>query len=152
MTDVLALSIGLGLLVSLLFSQAFGFTAGGMVVPGYLAMFLTRPGHVVATLAAALATFALVHAISTVMIVYGKRRTALMILVGYIIGALVRTFAGEWMGPMSSEISVIGYIVPGLIAIWLDRQGIVETMSSLVTASVVVRLLLIVVLGSELPQ
>jgi len=152
MTDVLALSIGLGLVVSLLFSQAFGFTAGGMIVPGYLAVFMTRPGHIVATLAASLATFALVHALSTVMIVYGKRRTALMVLVGYAIGALIRAFAGEWLGPMSGDISVIGYIIPGLIAIWLDRQGIVETMSSLVTASVVVRLLLIVVLGSELSQ
>ncbi|MEZ5302915.1 MAG: poly-gamma-glutamate biosynthesis protein PgsC/CapC [Verrucomicrobiales bacterium] len=35
---------------------------------------------------------------------------------------------------------VIGYIIPGLIALWLDRQGIVETLSTLAAASVVVRI------------
>ena len=128
------------------------YAASSVLVPGYLAMFLTRPGHIVATVGAALATYALVHAFSTVVIVYGKRRTALMVLVGYVLGALVRAFAGEWLGPMSDDVSVIGYIIPGLIAIWLDRQGVVESVSSLVTASVVVRLLLIVIIGAELPQ
>lgn len=151
MTDALALSIGLGLLVSLVFSQAFGFTAGGMVVPGYFALYLTRPTHVATTLLTAFATFAIVHAISTVMIVYGKRRTALMILVGYVLGALVRSISPLSVAPFSADLSVIGYIIPGLIAIWLDRQGVIETLSSLLTASVVVRLLLIIVLGTEMP-
>ena len=50
-----------------------------------------------------------------------------------------------------TELQVIGFIIPGLIAIWLDRQGIVETLAALVTASVVVRLILVVV-GAELTQ
>jgi hypothetical protein len=45
---------------------------------------------------------------------------------------------------------VIGYILPGLIAIWLDRQGVVPTLAALVTSAVVVRLILILVVPEEL--
>jgi hypothetical protein len=37
-----------------------------------------------------------------------------------------------------------------LIAIWLDRQGVFSTICSLATASVVVRLVLVVFFGTEL--
>jgi hypothetical protein len=78
------------------------------------------------------------------MIIYGKRRTVLMVLLGYLIGAAVHTLHG---GP---EVHVIGYVIPGLIAMWIDRQGVIETLSALVTAAVVVRLVLVIVAGSEL--
>ena len=45
---------------------------------------------------------------------------------------------------------MIGFIIPGLIAIWIDRQGIIETLAALITASVVVRLILVLVVGTEL--
>ena len=38
-----------GLLVSLLFTELFGLAAGGMVVPGYIALYMTDPLSVVAT-------------------------------------------------------------------------------------------------------
>ena len=42
---------------------------------------------------------------------------------------------------------MIGYIVPGLIAIWMDRQGLVVTVSSALTASILTRLTGLLVLG-----
>ena len=36
MTDLLTVAIGIGLAISLLFSEMFGLAAGGMVVPGGL--------------------------------------------------------------------------------------------------------------------
>jgi hypothetical protein len=69
-----------------------------------------------------------------------------MILTGYLVGMLVRYSAGAFTGP-DIELSVIGFIIPGLIAIWFDRQGIVETLAALVTASIFVRLILILVVG-----
>ena len=152
--ELLPLSIGLGLVVSLIFSEMFGLAAGGMVVPGYFAIFLTRPVPVILTLAAGFATFAIVRALSSVLIIFGKRRTVLMILVGYLLGALVRAILmAHPMTPellRSSDHAIIGYIIPGLIAIWLDRQGVVETFSALLTAAVVVRLLLVLFAGGEL--
>lgn len=171
--NLLALSIGIGLVVSLLFSEFFGLAAGGLVVPGYIALYLTRPLDVGATLAAALLTFFLVRIASTFVIVYGRRRTALMILVGYAMGVLLNTAlaaafeasaeplahgaipAEQALGLAAAgreaiEVGVIGYIVPGLIAIWLDRQGIVPTLAALVTSAVVVRLILILAVPEEL--
>jgi hypothetical protein len=37
-----------------------------------------------------------------------------------------------------------------LIAIWMDRQGVIETLSALITSAVVVRLVLMLVFGMEL--
>ncbi len=150
MIQLLPLAVGIGLAISLLFTEMFGVAAGGMIVPGYLALNLTRPIDVVLTIAAGFVTFAIVHTLSSFMIIYGRRRTVLMILVGYLMGVFLRWAVGgiQFGG---TELTVIGFIIPGLIAIWLDRQGIVETISALVTAAVAVRLILIVILGTELP-
>jgi poly-gamma-glutamate biosynthesis protein PgsC/CapC len=148
--ELLPLSVGIGLAISLLFTEMFGIAAGGMIVPGYLALSLTRPLDVVLTVGAGFATFAIVHTLSSITIVYGRRRTVLMILIGYLVGMLVRWATGSFGTIGGVELSVIGFIIPGLIAIWLDRQGIIETLAALVTASVVVRLILVVVVGADL--
>jgi gamma-polyglutamate biosynthesis protein CapC len=148
--ELLPLSVGIGLVISLLFTEMFGIAAGGMIVPGYLALSLTRPLDVALTIGAGFATFAIVHTLSSFVIVYGRRRTVLMILVGYLVGMLVRWSTGSFVSVGGIELQVIGFIIPGLIAIWLDRQGIVETLAALITASVVVRLILVIVVGSEL--
>jgi poly-gamma-glutamate biosynthesis protein PgsC/CapC len=147
--DLLTVSIGIGLAISLLFSEMFSIAAGGMIVPGYLALSLSRPMDVVMTIAAGFATFSIVHALSSFIIIYGRRRTVLMILVGYLVGILFRWSIGSVAGPSGVELQVIGFIIPGLIAIWLDRQGVVETLAALVTASIVVRLILVLVVGME---
>ena len=148
MIELLPLSVGIGLAISLVFIEMFGFAAGGMIVPGYLALALDRPLDVALTVGAGFLTFAIVHTLSSFMIVYGRRRTVLMILTGYLVGVLVRHFAGTFAD--AGDLTVIGFIIPGLIAIWLDRQGIVETLAALVTASIMVRLILILVVGDEL--
>ncbi|NIL98183.1 MAG: poly-gamma-glutamate biosynthesis protein PgsC [Planctomycetales bacterium] len=157
MIELLTVSIGIGLAVSLLFSEMFGLAAGGMVVPGYFALFLNRPVDIALTLIAALFTYFVVHLLSTFIIVYGKRRTVLMILIGYLVRMMMTSLPIVDVVPLQwvptepgSEIAVIGYIIPGLIAIWIDRQGLVETLSALITASVVIRLILIIIYGVEL--
>lgn len=150
MIELLVLSIGVGLAVSLLFSESFGYAPGGLVVPGYFALFLTEPAHILLTLLAAAVTFVIVRGIGTVLIVYGRRRTVLMILVGYLAGILLPgllTGAGPADG---GELTVIGYIIPGLIAIWMDRQGPVETVSALVIVSVLVRMVLVLMVGDRM--
>ena len=155
--DLLPISIGLGLAVSLLFSELFGLAAGGMVVPGYIALNLGKPLDVATTLAAGIATYAIVHTLSLSTIIYGKRRTVIMILVGFTLAMTigpqsppVELAEHATASPMGIDLRVIGFIIPGLIGIWIDRQGLVETISVLLTASVVVRLLLILFFGMEL--
>lgn len=152
MLELLPISVGFGLVVSLMFTELFGLAAGGMVVPGYIALYLTKPLHVLTTVAAGLATFFIVHALSSVVIIFGRRRTVMMILVGYMLGMGIRTLLGGTVTPDADGFTVIGFIIPGLIGIWIDRQGMVETLTSLLIASTVVRLLLILFLGKELIQ
>src|SRR5208283_3255588 len=146
----LSISIGIGLGVNLLLSEFFGIAGGGLVVPGYLALHLTEPITMIVTLAAGLAAFALVRALGSIIIVFGRRRTVLMILAGYLVGMAARYFMEAHGAEVGMEHRVVGYIIPGLIAVWLDRRGIVESFCSLITASVVVRLILVLVLGSRL--
>lgn len=149
MEHLIQLSIGIGLVVSLLFSEFLGLAAGGMVVPGYIALDLSDPLKVAATLLAGLVTHFLVRAMMFFMVIYGRRRTVLMILVGFLVGSLVRHRVEFEVASYSVDLSVVGYIIPGLIAIWLDRQGIVETLSTLLLASVLVRMCLILLMGGE---
>lgn len=150
MQELITLSVGLGLVVSLFFSEFLGAAAGGMVVPGYMALSMDHPLTVLLTLLASIVTFLLVHALGTVVILYGRRRTVLMILVGFLMGGLLRMTGTVHLAIGTLDLAVVGYIIPGLIAIWIDRQGMWETLSTLVTASVVVRLGLILVTRGEM--
>lgn len=159
--DIVAVSIGVGLAVSLMFSEVFGLAAGGMVVPGYFALYLGKPIDVLLTLACALATFLVVRLLSTFVIIYGKRRTVMMILIGFLLNSVFSLLPVEdalikagYTPDLEngSAMEVIGYIIPGLVAIWIDRQGLVETLSALTAASIVVRLILILIFGMSLNQ
>ena len=150
MENIITLSIGLGLCVSLLFSEFFGIAAGGMVVPGYIALYLNRPLVIITTVLVSLLTYFIVNSLGAFMIIYGKRRTVLMILLGFLLGWLVRLMEPIPLGPQAVELSIVGYIIPGLIAIWMDRQGIIETVTALVTSSTIVRLILIILFGREI--
>mgnify|MGYP000064488398 CR=1 FL=1 len=150
MEDLIITSIGLGLVVSLAFSEVLGIAADGMVVPGYFALYLDQPMMILTTLLIAYATYAIVHAMSSFMIIYGRRRTVLMIITAFLLGALLRHFGQVPIANSGLDIKVVGYIIPGLIAIWIDRQGLVETLSALTIASVVVRLGLIIINGGDL--
>lgn len=152
--EILTVAIGVGLIVSLLFSELFGLAAGGLVVPGYFALFLRDPAVILITIAVAVATHLIVKLLGSVMILFGKRRTVLVILVAYVLRLLIdQTVLVSLQSSMlfaDSGVVIIGYIIPGLIALWFDRQGVLETVSTLVAASVVVRIVLILIFGNEL--
>lgn len=153
--DVEIVSIATGLIVTLLFTEMFGLGAGGMIVPGYLALYLDRPGCIALTVIAALVTFAIVKLVARSALVYGRRRITLMLIVGLLVGIALKAAAAWWHGPLMEpesglgSIGVIGFIIPGLIALWIDRQGLVETLAPMLTLTVAVRLVLLV-LGMEL--
>ena len=145
-------AIALGLVVSLAFSETLGIATGGMIVPGYFALSLGQPpaaaGKTVAvTLVVALATYGVIRILSRYMLIYGRRRTVIIILVAFALGALVRAFPINVDEKTSIALIPIGFIVPGLIADWMERQGLVQTISSLIMASVIVRLMMIAMGG-----
>ncbi len=150
MIELRPVSIGLGLAVNLFLTEIFGLTAGGLVVPGYFALYLHKPLMVLPTVAAGFVAFAAVQGLSSVMILYGRRRIVLLVLIGYLMGMLVRYFLRGSMQAEGLEFDVIGFIIPGLIALWIDRYGLVESLASLVTISILVRLMLVLLFGKEI--
>ena len=66
--ELLTVSIGLGLAASLLYGELFGLAAGGMVVPGYVALYANKPIDVGLTLVAALLTFGILKGLSQITV------------------------------------------------------------------------------------
>lgn len=151
MIDLLPLAVGLGLLVSVLLSETLGIVSAGMVVPGYVALYLNSPRELFVTALATLLTYATIRIISRVMILFGRRRAALAIVTGYVLGTLLDPLLARYLpGFSSSGQRTFGFVVPGLIALWLDRQGLLPTITALITSASIVRLLLIL-FGVTLP-
>jgi poly-gamma-glutamate biosynthesis protein PgsC/CapC len=140
---VLAQSVAIGLVLGFVFWEAIGLSAGGLVVPGYVALQLDRPLALAATLGIALVTFASVKGISRYAIVYGRRRFILMVLVGLSWQWLVGSFAPGNPGT-GGEGAGLGMVIPGLIANEMDRQRVVPTLVTLLAVSTAVRCVLIV--------
>ena len=149
MLNLLTLSIGIGLLICLIFVGYLGLLTGGMVVPGYIALVMHDPGSVILTLVDAVVIFFIARVLSHFLIIYGRRRIALIMLISFLLGVVMREiFSSYYIASSLGEVyTVVGYIIPGLIALSIDRQGIIETICSLLIASTVVRLVLIILIG-----
>src|SRR5262249_9167716 len=80
-------AIGLGLVISLLFSETLGLAAGGMVVPGYLALMIHQPLRIAGTVLVALVTYACMKLLSRYVLIYGRRRIVVAVLLGFTFGA-----------------------------------------------------------------
>ena len=152
----LTVAIGIGLLISFWFSEAFGLSVGGMIVPGYLAVSMDMPAAVALTLVAAGITFGIIRVVGKYAILFGRRRVVVTILVGFFIASLMRSIAGEIVRrstddpigaakPAAEDAAwaVIGFVIPGLIALGMDRAGVLPTLAPLVTAAVMVNLALV---------
>ena len=129
--------IGIGMVLSLFLTETLGVTAGGIIVPGYIAMNLENPERLVITFGVSIITFLLVKLLSQYIMVYGKRRLVLALLIGFLLGYLSRSENMIAASLGTAEFMVIGNIIPGLIANWMDRQGALRTISTvLITAGI----------------
>lgn len=139
----------MGVIISLLFSELLGASAGGIVVPGYLALYLDKPMQIVGTLIVSLLTWGIIRLISQFTLMFGKRRMVLSILIGFILGWATRLLVFDTVTVYTYQMQSIGFIVPGLIANWFERQGFLRTLSTMGVAAILVRLLLMVIFGGE---
>lgn len=142
------ISIGLGIFLSLILSESLGVTAGGIIVPGYIALYLHQPMQVVVTFLVAILVWAIIQGMANVMFLYGKRRIVLALILGFFFGYISRNFI--YLSQDIGSVAVIGNIIPGLIANWMDRQGIIRTLSVVLLTSVMVKLCLMILFGGVL--
>ena len=129
--------IGIGMVLSLFLTETLGVTAGGIIVPGYIAMNLESPERLIITFGISIITFLLIKLLSQYIMVYGKRRLVLALLIGFLLGYLSRSENIITASLGTTDYMVIGNIIPGLIANWMDRQGVLRTISTvLITAGI----------------
>ena len=142
------ISIGLGIILSLVLSEALGVTAGGIIVPGYIALFLHQPIQVLSTFSVAIIVLIIIKILSRVMFLYGKRRIVLALILGFFFGYLSRIIYIDLEN--INSVAVIGNIIPGLIANWMDRQGVVRTISVVLLTAVIVKLIVMIIFGGAI--
>jgi poly-gamma-glutamate biosynthesis protein PgsC/CapC len=130
----------IGILVSLFVTEATGFSPGGVVVAGYLALFALQPMWLSGTLAVAVVTWGIVWLLGRWLLLYGRRLFAMHLLTGMLLGQAVM-LAGRGLTHWDWGISVIGWIVPGLLSRDFDRQGFLPTVAVTVLAVVLIRLI-----------
>lgn len=134
-------AIGIGIIIGFLFYEVVGLSPGGIVVPGYLALFIDQPGRIVLTIGIALLTYYTVLLLSNHLILYGKRRFLSMVLISFIVKWLVEGFLFQ-LPIVNVEIQSIGYIIPGLLANEMRRQGVCPTLLATAIVTILVRLTL----------
>ena len=176
MIDNPAIAIGLGMIISLILTESVGVTAGGLIVPGYIALNLHSPTMVLTTFGISLFTLAILNLLSRYIIIYGKRRLVFCLLLAFILGSIIREvpihlkgiYDVETLSALldiselnfiqyfivqigyllseftSSELVYVGYLIPGLIASWMDKQGILTTSSIILIIASFINLILMV--------
>lgn len=134
-------AIFLGILLGFIYYEIVGLTPGGIIVPGYVALYFDKPLILLSTLIAVLVTLALVAGLSRLVILYGRRAFLTAVMIGFILKWAIEILILR-TGWASTELVVIGYIVPGLIAHEMRKQGIWQTIVSLILVSGIVHALL----------
>lgn len=150
---MIEVAITLGLVFSLLSYEVFGLAAGGIVVPGYIALQLSHPDRLIGIVVVSLLTYLIIKTLSKYTFLYGRRQMVLSLLIGCLLANFSRHFMMFDFASTSLELAAVGWVIPGLIAHWFAKQGVFKTVSVLFITSVLVRLILIVVfVGALLPK
>ena len=89
---MIEISIGLGIVLSLVLSESLGVTAGGIIVPGYISLYLHQPIQVVITLLVAIIVWGIIQGLGKIIFLYGKRRIVLALILGFFFGYIIRSF------------------------------------------------------------
>jgi len=128
-------TILIGIVVALLYAEITGILPGGIIVPALLALYLDQPLRVVATVLAAFLSLGCYRLLSRYVLLFGRRRFVLLLLLGALFGQLwLLIWPRLFAAPL--DLRVVGWIIPGLLANNLVRQKILPTLASLATVAV----------------
>ena len=133
-----------GIVVGYLYYEMIGVSPGGVIAPGYFALFINQPDKIMMTIISSLIVWAGVQFLSKRLIIYGRRKLLLAILMGFFLKLVVEV----WIQPIAIlhiDLQSIGYIIPGLIANEMTRQKILPTLFSLGIVTILVYFILILI-------
>lgn len=148
-TDIttVRLAIAVGIAASMLWYERRNMSPGGVIVPGLIALFLfTRPLLILTSMLVALLTVLAVRWLSRRVILFGRRRFAAVMLVSFGVAWAIEAATAQ-VYPLHALFQVIGFIIPGLIANEMERQGVFQTLSTLSLISLVTALVVWLFVG-----
>lgn len=127
----------IGLIIGFIFYELTGVSPGGVIAPGYFALYIYQPNKIVMTVLIAVIVWGILELSMRNLIVYGRRKLLLALLLSFSLKIIVE----QWIQPMQHlpfDIQSIGYIIPGLIANEMSRQRFIPTVASLGIVTVIV--------------
>ncbi len=133
-----------GLVIGFIYYEMTSVSPGGVIAPAYCALFIHEPNRIVMTVIIALAVFGIVQLLSRHLILYGRRRLLVCLLLGFCIKVVIETQV-QALPAFQFDLQSIGYIIPGLIANEMLRQRVVPTIASLGIVTAMIYLVILMV-------
>lgn len=130
----------IGVITSLLFYEITEISPGGIIAPAYFALYLDNPIRVFTSIILSIITYFVVKLLSNYMILYGRRKFTV-----YIIVAILIKIAIDRLGVILVDYNAIfvsgaiGMVIPAIIARDIEKQGSLKTISSLLIVSIFVK-------------
>ena len=141
-----SISIVVSIVLGFFFGEMTGWLTGGLVAPGYLALYIDQPLRILMTYMAALLAFFLIKLLAKITILFGRRRFMAFILAGICMGALLDAVV-RLIPPSGTDLRAIGYVVPGLIANDIWKQGLWRTLLGSLVITLATRVVLLLILA-----
>lgn len=142
---MLHIAIGISIILGFLSAEFLGLFTGGLVSAGYMAFYMDQPWRLVSTLVLAVVIYLITLGLQKIIIIYGRRRFMVTVLLSLIGTWLLEKGLYGNLGFLELDIRVVGFVIPGLIANDMFRQGILRTLLGVSVLAIVVRLLLLLV-------
>ncbi len=139
--EITRLTIILGIVISILVYKYTGNTMVGLLIPGYLTLYVGHPLHILATAIIACMSFYIVHRVLTKKyILNGHRLFEVELIISLLIQILWNAIIMLLSGKSYAWASLygIGYVIPGLITHEMGRQGPGKTLFSALTSTFLV--------------
>ncbi len=133
-------TVALSVIFSFLTTEMTGILTGGMISAGYLAYWIGEPLRILSTLLMSILIALILRLSRHFLILYGRRRFMLSILLS-IFSVFIVEKSYFFLSSLSFDLRIIGYIIPGLIASDMEKQGIVRTIAALSAVTIVVKLM-----------
>lgn len=134
--------IVLGVILSIAFYEIYEMSPGGMIVPGYFALFSNDYKRMIITVLVSLAVLGIGKLLDKYIILYGRRKFAVYVILTFILKIFIRELdiiiGGE----------VIGILIPAILAQDIDKNSIGKTLPALIILTIVIKSIIILSTGA----
>ena len=116
-----------GLVLTSFFVEFSGILPGGLIVPVYLSLYYQEPERIIGTLGVSLIVLLMMKFLAKTFLLSKKQKFSLTI----ILSSLLTFFWWKWLPflfPADFIFKTVGWIIPGLFASTLDRDGFLKTL------------------------